>query len=113
MVHQEKAREELGIGLDGMHGGAVALLTDGRPFPVEKGHERWCGSFTELVRCSCERRESEKEDGGARSMERSAPVSLATTPVRDSRGKGASHGLPRRARGARGGGGAQGEMEQA
>ena len=94
-MHQEKAREELGIGLDGAHGEAVVLLTDGLPSPAEKGSERWCGSFTELVRCSCERRESEKEDGGARSSERSAPVSSAMTPARDSRGKGASHGLSR------------------
>ena len=63
-MHQEKAQEELRIGLDGAHGGAVALLTDGRSSPAEKGRERWCGSFTELVRCSCTRRESEKEDGG-------------------------------------------------
>ena len=46
-------------------------------------------------------------------MERSAPMSSATTPTRDSWGRGASHGLPRRARGARGGGGVQGEMERA
>ena len=52
-MHQEKAREELGIGLDGGHGGAVVLLTDDRPSPVEKGRERWCWSFTEFVRCSC------------------------------------------------------------
>ena len=83
-MHQEKAREELGIGLDGAHGRAVALLIDDRPSLAEKGRERWCGSFTELVRCSCARRESEKEDGGARSTERSAPASSATTPARDS-----------------------------
>ena len=73
-MRQERAREKLGRKLGGAHGGSETRLTDGRPSPAEKGRERWCGSFTELVRCSCARRESEKEDGGARSTERSAPT---------------------------------------
>ena len=45
--------EELESELASGHGGAVVRLTDGRPSPAEKGRERWRGSFTELVRCSC------------------------------------------------------------
>ena len=94
-MRQERAREKLGRKLGGAHGGSEMRLIDGQPSPSEKGRERWCGSFTKLVRCSCARRESEKEDEGARSTERSAPASSATTPARDSQGEGASHGLPR------------------
>ena len=97
-MRQERAREILGRKLGGTHGGSETRLTDDRPSSAEKGRERWCGSFTELVRCLCTRRESEKEDGGARSTERSAPASSATTLARYAQGEGASHGLPRRAR---------------
>ena len=58
-------------------------------------------------------KENEKEDGGASSTERSTPASSATTPVSDYRLVKAYHGEPTRARGERGGGGAQGETEQA
>ena len=49
MAGPEELKSELASG----HGGTMVRLTDGRPSPTEKGRERWCGSFTELVRCSC------------------------------------------------------------
>ena len=45
--------EELKSELASGHGGVVVRLTIGRPSPVERGREKWRGSFTELVRCSC------------------------------------------------------------
>ena len=53
MVAQVAGPEELESELASGHGGAVVMLTVGRPSPVEKGREMWRGSFTELVRCSC------------------------------------------------------------
>ena len=66
--------------------------------------------------CSCGARACKKEarrrTEGRGPRSDASPVNSTTTPARDSRGREASHGLPRRARGARGGGGAQGEMER-
>ena len=53
MVVQAARSEELESELASSHGGTVVRLTDGRPSPAEKGRERWRGSFTELVQCSC------------------------------------------------------------
>ena len=53
MVVQAVGSEELKSELASGHGSAVVRLTDGQPSPAGKGRERWRGSFTELVRCSC------------------------------------------------------------
>jgi hypothetical protein len=81
---QAAGPEELKSELAGGHGGTVVRLIDDRPSLAENGRAMWRGSFTELVRCLCAGRESEKEDGGVRSTERSTLASSAMTPVRDS-----------------------------
>ena len=91
-MHQEKAREEFGMKLGGAHGGAVARLTDGRPSPAEKGREMWRGSFTELVRCSCVRREGERWSGEGVSTGAELSGELGRAPASDSRERGAYHG---------------------
>jgi len=42
----------------------AALREVRRPTPARKGREKWSGSFTELVRWSCARKDSWKKDGG-------------------------------------------------
>ena len=53
MSVQVEGSKELESELASGHGGAVVWLTDDRPSPAGKGRERWRGSFTKLVRCSC------------------------------------------------------------
>ena len=41
-MHQEKAWEELGMELGGVHGGVEARLIDGTPIPVMAKREKGC-----------------------------------------------------------------------
>ena len=99
--------------LGGVHGGVEARLIGGTLTPATAGRGEARKSFATARWCSCARKGGERWSGEARSTEWNTSASSAKTPARDSWGRGASHGLPRRARGARGGGDAQGKMEMA
>jgi len=63
--------------LASVNGSTAAQLSGGSASPAMGWHGERRGSSTEPGRCSCARRESEKEDGGVRSMERSTPTRRA------------------------------------
>ena len=81
--------------LGGVHGGVEARLVGGTPTPATAGHGEARKSFATARRCSSARKDGERWSGEARSTEWNTPVSSAKTPMRDSQGRGASHGLPR------------------
>ena len=90
----------------------VAQPDAGRPSPAEIWRGEWLASSTASVWCWCawkKGREVERR-GGVHGAELSGEEEL--TPVSDSRPVKAYQGEPRRAQGARGGGGAQGETER-
>ena len=76
---------ELGSKLTSVHGGAVAWLNVGRPAPAERWRGEWLASYPVFVRCSCAQKGGEKEDRGARSMERRIFSELDLAPVSDYR----------------------------
>ena len=76
---------ELGSKLTGVHGGVVARLNVGRPAPAERWRGEWLASYPVFVRCSCAQKGGEKEDGGARSMERRISGELDQASVSDYR----------------------------
>ena len=62
-MHQEKAREELRMELNGAHGGAEAWLIGGTLTPATAGRGEARKSFTTTRRCSCARKEGERCSG--------------------------------------------------
>ena len=112
-MHQEKALEELGSELVGAHGEAVARLVGGMPTLATAGHEEARTRFARARRCSRARKEGERWSGEGVSTGAELSGELSHAPTSDSQGRGAYHGKATRARGARGGGGAQGKTELA
>ena len=73
-MHQEKAQEELGMELGGMHGGVEARFVGGTPTPATAGHGEARKSFATARRCSCARKEGERCSGEGLSAQSQAPV---------------------------------------
>ena len=113
MVHQEKAREELRLGLDGAHGGAVARLTDDRPSPATARHGEERTRFARARRCSRARKEGERWSGEGVPMGAELSGELGRAPANNSGRLEPYHIERSRAQAARCGGGAAGEMEMA
>ena len=107
-------RQEQALGeLNGAHGGAVARLVGGTPTPATARQGEARTRFARARRCSRARKEGGR--GSREEVSTGAELSgeLSRALASDSRGREAYHGKATRARGARGGGGAQGKMELA
>ena len=110
-MHQEKAREELGMELDSVHGGAEARLIGGTPTPATAGRGEARKSFATARRCSCARKEGERWSGEGVPTGAELSGELGHAPVSNSGRLEPYHVERRRAQAARCGGGAAGEME--
>ena len=110
-MHQEKAREELRMGLDGAHGGAVARLTDGRPSPATARHGEERTRLARARRCSRARKEGERWSGEGVPTGAELSDELGRAPASNSGRLEPYHVERRRAQAAQCGGGATGEME--
>ena len=110
-MHQEKAREELGMGLDGAHGGAVARLTDGQPSPATARHGEERTRFARARRCLRARKEGERWSGEGVPMGAELSGELGRASASNSDRLEPYHVERRRAQAARCGGRAAGEME--
>ena len=105
-MYQEKAWEELGMELGGVHGGVEARLVGGTPTPATAGRGEARKSFATARRCSCARKEGERWSEEGLSVRSQAPA-------RNYRPEKTYHGEQTRAPVAKGGGDAAGEMEMA
>ena len=94
-----------------VHGGAAAWVVAGGASPAMVGREEVLGRLNGAVRCSCARKKGGKGSGAGESMGAELTGELGRAPASDSHGRDTYHSEVTRARGARGGGGAAGEME--
>ena len=62
-MRQERALEDFGRELDGVHGGAVAWLIGGTPTPATARHGEERTRFTRARRCLRARKEGERWSG--------------------------------------------------
>jgi len=94
-----------GARLAGGNGRAVAQVVVGGASPAMVWREEVLGRLNDAVRCLCARKKGGKESGAGESTGAELTGELGRALASDSRGE------VTRAQGARGGGGAAGEME--